>query len=767
METNIRIVEPGIYLTIEINKIKLVGNSLSSEQINSICSKLGNYYGISAVPFIENKLQYVVINTAVDIPSFNIDVQAYNSNEKWEIGFKKSDSLTYSFRNIEDRQIIADLYRKQLLLNIAHKNFFWRIGDSNRIFYEIDPFFISNDEFKDIEAYRRYKLSDVIIAEAGLGFSLEVETGFFSGPTVDDYFKTGNIKRFEQLINRQGEFKGTLIFESPNKVTKAYFERFEEGLTCGTVRSFSINGNKYENLVDYYKGYSKYSINENDTVAIVSFPKVGKKPVPAKKLRLRIFNEMLPSNMRDLDKINPEERRKLLIKFWDQTGSNLFGKNYSYFSKYKFYRPLKNTQGIIKLPSLKFGIDENNNNVILNPPEKVNAKTYSQNYWKRKKLLDKYGCFHVPPIIDREIYIPYPNTISNELMERFSLDICSKLSSLTKNEIQPILLPYSNYSNAIYQLKNDSSSGTSLFVFNNSDSATYFNISYELEGWGIKRVTEEQLIKKYHYLKKGDERGKKSWHSFTDIVSYDIIQQMDCVPWVINTPLNYEMHLAIDVSEDYSHFTLSLMIYTIEMKFPIFKTDTHRKIDTYSETINPEFLKEYFIELFKSEKCLTALRKYKPKSLLIYRDGKNCKDEFKALKSGIQELQKSSLQLIDNTLKLDFIEYHKSISKEIRMWHNGFNNQISNVIEGSFFLLDNTSAILSSTGEGTLTQGTSDPIQINLRFTKGDLNKIIEDIFYTSQLNFSNPITAQRLSLPLKRADELLKEKRAQEIKVK
>jgi hypothetical protein len=45
------------------------------------------------------------------------------------------------------------------------------------------------------------------------------------------------------------------------------------------------------------------------------------------------------------------------------------------------------------------------------------------------------------------------------------------------------------------------------------------------------------------------------------------------------------------------------------------------------------------------------------------------------------------------------------------------------------------------------------------------MKNIVEDVFLSSQFNFSNPRIAQRLALPIVKADNLLQEKREQEVK--
>jgi argonaute-like protein implicated in RNA metabolism and viral defense len=89
---------------------------------------------------------------------------------------------------------------------------------------------------------------------------------------------------------------------------------------------------------------------------------------------------------------------------------------------------------------------------------------------------------------------------------------------------------------------------------------------------------------------------------------------------------------------------------------------------------------------------------------------------------------------------------------------------IENVLEGTFFLIDKSNTILSPTGSSTLNQGTAHPILIKKIIGTTDIKVILQDIFALTQLNFSSPTVAQGHCLPIKRADEQLKDRKMQEV---
>ena len=86
-------------------------------------------------------------------------------------------------------------------------------------------------------------------------------------------------------------------------------------------------------------------------------------------------------------------------------------------------------------------------------------------------------------------------------------------------------------------------------------------------------------------------------------------------------------------------------------------------------------------------------------------------------------------------------------------------------LEATAVLLDARTVVLVNTGAATLTQGTAEPIVLVARGEGVDMKAVAEYVHATSQLNWSSPRVAQKLPLPLKRTDDELKNRAAQEIR--
>jgi len=730
-----RIIKEGKNLTMEVQIIKLQDHELTTKQVQEVCSALGNHYRIAATPFYLNGLQAIAVNARESVPCTSKKVEK-----------NKQERLTVSF----------DFSEPNTVLQFKNR------------FYEKKAFLKEGD----IGAFRRYELSEVIIDGVGIGINVAVGTAFFSLKSVAKYYEEGNQERLHELMDRMSlnntnsdkgrERRGTLTYFAPNRIQTCYFERFLPGENCSSSDPKTINGVHYNNLMEYYQN-NKGFINETDSVAVVSFKNLSGVRVPAKQLRVRIFNDRLPWKLSNTDKIDPRGREYDVNKFWDSLGNKPSGDSYNDFNKSRFYKPNSNRSGVMELPGLVFGRGDSRINNILSPPNRQHFKAYRQHFFDRKNYLDRYGCFYVPPTIEQEIYFPFPEgaNLSEEIKERVASDICKKISHLTRSDMEYIISDYDRHIEAAYSLKQEAENETGMvvFTFDGRNPAAYHQISSELSDWGLKRLTVKELKKKYRNLQEGKY---KKWESYIDLIAYDIIQQMNCIPWVLTKKLNYDIHLAIDVSEKFKYYDLSLMVHNEGMRYPVFINHIHRKADSYKETINADFLEEGIRKILKEAQYQIG-DTLNSKNMLIYRDGKDCKEEFQTIKKIMPNLMEDGI--VDKDLKWDYVEYRKSMMKKLRIY-DSFGRNAYNSLEGSFFdIHPNEWSIIATTGAGTLPQGTANPISVKNDFTFGNLAEIREDLFLAAQYNFSNPGKAQRLSLPLKRADEELQEKMAQEIK--
>jgi hypothetical protein len=766
IETSSKIVQFKNDLSMIIKKYEVVGHELKPDQQMKLISILERI-GIIAIRSNEynserGKHMFCVLTEYSEkMPTKPINV------DQWDYSFNQlGNAIKIEIKNPNQRSFIEDFYLRKAQHILKGENRLWVYkGNSGRQFYEISPF-NSSDE---IDGYRRYDLSTKYIEDIGLSINVEVKTAYFTKFPVEYYFLNNLEEKFAKLSERYKDleylkYKGTLLFKGPNYFTKCYFVEFCRELNLSTTPSFSINSKKYEHAYDYYrKEYPEYGVKPDDTAALVSFPfgdnTRRENYVPAKKIFLRVMNSALEGDLSREDKINPKERKIFVTNFWDKLGNKPFGDNYAGLES-DFYRPSARNSGSIKLPTLKFG-----NKVKLKPPQILNKEEYKSHYRKVLENLGKNGCYFVPKVMDRNLHFVFPKNVSDKAKERFVDDLTKTISIITKYDIEPIVNPYEDATSACMDLQNSDQPGMVAFVFENVDPATYYNISYELSSWKIKRITSYELNKKFNRMELEKKysfsstkkmKEERKWDSFINLIAFGIVQELGCIPYTFEEKLNYGMHIVIDVSEKFQFFGIGLMIYSDEMPYPVIDSITKPKRKR-NDIIEPPILEKYFREILKRNSA--TIKQYEITKVLALRDGQEFGTEYDSLNKVITEFKGNELP--DN-FSLDFVEYHKNTANEVRLWESVNARETQNVLEGTYVKLDNKTLLLATTGVGTLGQGTARPILIYAKHANPDLDKIAFDVFISSQLNYNSPSVSQRLTLLAKRIDDLLLEKKAQ-----
>lgn len=762
IETNIRIVESRNYLSLKVREAKVNTQDIIPELLEKSCNGLANKHSLSAVKDSLTASQILVL-TNNHVPNIIL------KDDNWQLEVKDNGSKTLHFSNPNDQFLMTQLLERSLLKEISRKQEYWNL-DSLRMFYEKTPFIRSGG----VAAYRRYEISSIDIDGVGVGLIVDIGTAFFTIPTVADFFIDDVSKkekkllrqRFEKLSQRQKGSKGTLLYEyKPGKFTKCYFVEFCPDVTVSTRMTLRVEGKTYNSLQDYYKRKHNVQVGDDEPVAKVSFPGIDHTVyVSAKKLRLRVMNNALPTKLRNADKNSPYQRYILINRFWERLGNNPLGNGKPQVET-KFWRPEPNQLFHAAAPHLLFGEGE-----ILTAPLNGNIRKLKNFFAERIEFLNRYGCFYVPPNAPRTLYIAMPKSFKEFDADYLSDSVVELINKWTKLNMDVQLVSYDTQADAIKQLKKESSSGVVLFVFDDEDPASYFNISFELRGWRIKRITKSKLEKiaaQFGYAKDAKSgrskvtRSPRNWDSFITMNVLDVLQQMNCVPWTLAEKPMYEARLAIDVGKKHSFFALSLLIFQNGKSKPFrLDTEVENKNDSKKETINEIFLEDAIVKI-----CERAVKAgyVDLGSFLTSRDGRKCGDEDKAIQSAV--LRSNKIGFLSENVKFDNIDFHKNSVKNIRIWDHTENGRVNHAVEGTGISINSKTVVITNTGAASLQQGTAVPVVLFSEKEDIDLVKTAKDMYKSCHLNWSSPGKAQRLPLELKRTDEELKNRDSQEIR--
>jgi hypothetical protein len=763
IETNIRIVKYGANLRLKVRVVEVKGNDFSADLMQKACNAIRRRYGWAAVIGQDKKTLFVA--TQKRVPDMLLE------GDNWRLELNDSgQSRTLHFKSITDRDLLAQIFERQLIAEIERKTKMWSL-DSLRIWYEAVPS-LSKD---GILVWHRYEISGIAIDKVGIGLIVDVGTAFFSVATVADYFcnnitdqeKKARQNQFQRLTARQQGQKGTLVYETSKGRTVCYFDSWAEGMTASTTGTIPVKGKTYSSLQDYYAQTLGIQVDNDELVAKVSFPGIDRPvPVIARGLKIRIMNDSLPVSLKQADKIEPQKRCNLIEKFWKLMGDLPLG---DYFPDLNqgFWQPTREKIFQAKYPDLIFG-----NGMILRSPNSGNVNEITHWFRERLNYLDLYGCYRISPTLVRTLYIAIPSSFGDEVANELAKAIVKRLSKWTRKEITPVVISYENYREAMLRLKKGYTPGVVLFIFDQEDPATYFDLSYELDGWRVKRITSAQLSRRasqFEFAKDARRNSEavitrfpKGWDGFVEMNALDLLQQMDCIPFAPAGRLHYEAHLAIDVGAHRRYFALSLLIHRPGTSGPVFRLETKALIkgDSKKETINERILRDEIVKLCQ----LAENAGFKNlKSLLVLRDGRECGKELTGIFDAKAPLEGSGF--LSTNAAIDIIDFHKNSVKGIRLWNRSKGGEIQQILEGDGIIIDGCTVILANTGAATLRQGTAEPVMLVGRIDNLNMFRVAENVHTSSQLNWSSPSVAQRLPIELKRTDDELKNRAAQEIR--
>lgn len=764
LETNIRVVRPGMNIYVWTRQATISGPNLTPMLIEKSCGVIRNRYHLAAIPHPEKPNNLLFASYSPIIP-LHLD------GEDWELDVIDAEQPPQKIllTSREGEKSIPVLVERAFIAHIASKKNLWTI-DSPRIWYEAEPVYIEDG----IAAYRRFEIGSLFIKGIGVGIAVDTGIAFFSNETLAYYFDSKisreerllREKTFMHLVRRQDGQKGTLVYDNGRNRTKCYFVSPPQGMTCANTGSLRIKGQSFDSLFDYYKATNPSLSVERDTLAVrVSFLNMEHpQPVAADRVRARIMNESLPDSLNDIDKIAPTDRRRILIDFWNNIGSKPLGNIAPGFEN-DFWCPPNEQIVQLTIPDILFG-----NNTKLSSPKIFSEEEYANHFKQRSQLLKKAGCYHVPPNVSRTVYCAYPNSLGEQVAKQVATDIATELNRLTGKPIVSQLVGFDSVGDAVEQLRDLEQSGMVVFILNEEPTA-YYEAEFQLPGWRIKRITRPTLEEHYKYLVNGIwdrkkrsvslEIGRNRWSGFINMVTLDVIQLLDVTPYRIDNLGPYEANLIIDVGYDRRFFAVSLLIARALDKNPSFRLISHtqHKVDHKEEAVNPIILSDEIIALFSR-----LPKKIEPlQSLLIMRDGKLVKQEPDGLINAVKKLKDKGFLTQD--AQVDWVDIRKDTLKVIRLWNIDQNGIADNPFMGTGVKLNERMIIMVNTGFPTLKQATADPLLI---VTNGHCDNVINAAqanFSGAQMNWSSPKVAQRLHIGMKRTDEDLKSRSAQEIR--
>jgi hypothetical protein len=762
VETNLRIVAPGMAVRIAVRVALVELSSQGSDMHERLCSTIRNRLGLAAVP-VGDKIGRLYIATDQPFETAQFD------GDDWTAKVADSGDPTryLTLESEEGRNLIPTLIERALQVRLARKTRLWSL-DSARILYEPRPF-VQRD---GVRGFRRFEISTEFIEGIGVGVAVDLGSAFFSTESVAYYF-AGDVdesesqrrqRGFNDLTGRQQGQKGTLLYDTGQRRTKCYFVDAPSGSTCGRTPPIRAKGKTFDSLIDYYRQtYPTLPVNEGSMAVRVSFVGLERSQwVAGDRLSIRIMNDDLPRSLRSVDKIPPHERKRLIQTFWDLAGDDPLDRVAAGMLP-GFWRPDSDRVHHCQFPQLEFGANQ-----VLRPPS-IQPGSIKQHFKDRRRALHQHGCYHVPPTSPRTLYGLCPADIQTEA-KQYLADLVRNINRWAGLRLQNSLVEYNTITDAAIKLRKQARQGAALFVLD-SEPTSYFEAAFQLPNWRIKRLTQNTLKDHYKSLKEGsiDRRsgaesyaeGRRKWDSYVAMGTYDVLQQIDAIAWRISDLGPFEAVLAIDVGHDRKHMAASILVARDAARSPNFtiRSFVVDKPDSKHEAINRRLLADLLVSLMKP---LFPMGSDPLASLLVLRDGLWLGDERSGVSDALSRLEAAGCCM--SLTSVSYGELHKSTQKSFRIWSVDEKGRVENPDEGTAIQLSGSRFLLATTGRNTLTMGTADPLLV---VSKEGVNacQMVDVVFAGCQLNWSSPSKAQRLPAVFKRTDEDLETRFAQDVR--
>lgn len=166
MEANIYFTEFGNRIFLWAKIVELKGFNLSNKEIERVCSKLRDERHLAAIPYDDK--QGILVISKTDLNGISL------TEGNWKITLEETGKkVNLKFKNTADREKISQLLIRGLYATLSETSFYRRL-DSPKIWYETEPFL----KEKDVNIFRRFEVSEVIVPEKGVGITVQASTSY-------------------------------------------------------------------------------------------------------------------------------------------------------------------------------------------------------------------------------------------------------------------------------------------------------------------------------------------------------------------------------------------------------------------------------------------------------------------------------------------------------------------------------------------------------------------------------------------------------------
>ena len=219
-------------------------------------------------------------------------------------------------------------------------------------------------------------------------------------------------------------------------------------------------------------------------------------------------------------------------------------------------------------------------------------------------------------------------------------------------------------------------------------------------------------------------------------------------PFVLSTPLNADLTIALDVRNNTACFTL------LGKSGPSIRTEISHSRD--KEKLAQAHVRKVLLDILRQE---TSLGIDEVENIMLIRDGQLFRSEISGVKDAIATLHNEGLM---KGASVSFVEIPKTSAVSFRLFEvetqYGGKERVQNPGLGQYHVLNGRSGYICSTGREYLRQGTAHPLTV--RYVEGTMpfDRVLEDVYGQTCLALTQPEGCSRLPFSLRLTDIRLAE---------
>ena len=597
---------------------------------------------------------------------------------------------------------------------------------------------------KEVDMCKGFKFRIVILPDYKIGICVDVARKYISKNTLPTKIEKNDFRKYK--------FQ-KCVYEYGN----TWYEIRIEGIHDNKTNQIIMPDGKslYDHVAEKFGKYKSehfLALPKDSDVLIYHTSSGAERHVPAGLCRLTYkTGHQSVKRIHHKTIMRPHERKKE-IEFIIE----------NYFGKIKFQskevkvsiQPYEFEEKAIKIPNLKFGNDVVLSNDNSNGHHFTSLADLGRE--KSKLLFSPEAGFYTKKILDLQ-YIVIPQSVYESYGKQLIEDIKNQVNKMYRQpdekKYDPAIIPYddsvektiSKIGRAIINAVkiNFAFSGYGVVIIPRLQSTRYNKedelanlVMRELRKRGIRVAVMHTDVPSRSYTRIHD-RDVITWQQVSDpktiskfrgylsnVAINKIMILNSCWPFVLSDQTHADLTIGIDVKNQTAGFTFVYKDQTI--------------VTEYNESEQREQLgtKQLESKIYKFVKDEQKRLLHTIKNIVIHRDGRVFQEEISGIKTAFIRLAKEGF--VKEDYDVTFVAISKSSMTPMRFFKTAttYGSQyetIENPRIGTYKIFDEY-AFICTTGSPYRYSGTAVPLQISKIEGDMELTKILEDVFYLSNL---------------------------------